>query len=499
MADDDTGSTSRRWARTRLCVVGGLLASPPARGQLGAEIRRLSEQQWRHPTTGEWTSFAPSTIERWLYRARDAADPIAALSRQVRSDAGRERVMSTALLEALGGQYRQHRGWSYQLHADNLEALAAEDLAKYGPAPSYTTIRRRMQARDWLPRRLPRRPTPGQRAAAEHLDRFEVRSFEATHVHGLWHWDFHEGRRRIVDASGQWHTPFLLGILDDRSRLCCHVQWYLSESSETLFHGLAQAFAKRGLPRKGMHDNGSAMRAQEIQRGLERWGIESCPTLAHSPYQNAKQETFWCPVEGRLMSLLESVSDLSLSFLNRATQAWVEREYNRTRHDELGCSPLDRLLGDPAVGRTAPTHAQLQQTFACERTRVQRRSDGTVSIEGVRFELPGRLRTLTKPIVRYQRWDLSRAWVVDDCNDTVLATIRPLDKASNADGRRRTLQPVHPDETPADQPVEEIPALLRKYLEEYAATGLPPAYLPLEETELEAPHPDNDEDERDDA
>ena len=117
-----------------------------------------------------------------------------------------------------------------------------------------------------------------------------------------------------------------------------------------------------------------------------------------------------------------------------------------------------------------------------------------MSIDGVRFELPSRLRTLTKPVVRYQRWDLARAWVVDRRTDTVLATIRPLDKAKNADGRRRTLQPIHPDAVPADGPFEEIPALLRKYLADYAATGLPPAYLPLEEVQLERDNHDDEED-----
>ena len=494
MGNDDTASGSRRWGETKLCIVGGLLAAPPPRGALSDAIKELAGTLWRHPVTDEMVSFGASSIERWFYQARDAEDPVAALSRKIRSDAGVERVMTPELLAALGGQYKQHRGWSYQLHADNLVAVAAEDLDKYGPAPSYSTVLRRMQARGWRPRRLPRRPTPGQLAAAERLDKFEVRSFEASHVHGLWHWDYHEGRRRVVDASGQWHTPMLLGILDDRSRLCCHLQWYLSETAQTLFHGLTQAFAKRGLPRKGMHDNGSAMRAEEIQHGLVRWGIEPCPTLAHSPYQNAKKENFWCSVEGRLMPLMESVEELSLSFLNRATQAWVEQEYNRKVHDELGQSPLECLLAGPDVGRTAPPVGELRQTFCCERTRTQRRSDGTVSIQGVRFELPSRLRTLTKPAVRYQRWDLSRAWVVDRRTDTVLATIRPLDKAKNADGRRRTLQPVHPDAVPADGPFEEIPALLRKYLADYAATGLPPAYLPLEEVQLERDNHDDEED-----
>ena len=40
--------------------------------------------------------------------------------------------------------------------------------------------------------------------------------------------------------------------------------------------------------------------------------------------------------------------------------------------------------------------------------RTQRRSDGTLTLDGVRFELPGRLHHLTRVAVRYARWDLSR-------------------------------------------------------------------------------------------
>jgi len=42
----------------------------------------------------------------------------------------------------------------------------------------------------------------------------------------------------------------LLGVIDDRSRLVCHLQWYLDETAQSLVHGLSQAFMKRGLPRQ---------------------------------------------------------------------------------------------------------------------------------------------------------------------------------------------------------------------------------------------------------
>ncbi len=88
-------------------------------------------------------------------------------------------------------------------------------------------------------------------------------SFEVRHVHGLWHLDFHEGSRAVLTSAGRWDKPWLFGCLDDRSRLACHLQWYMVESTETLVHGFSQGILKRGLPRALLSDNGGAETAAE--------------------------------------------------------------------------------------------------------------------------------------------------------------------------------------------------------------------------------------------
>jgi transposase InsO family protein len=114
----------------------------------------------------------------------------------------------------------------------------------------------------------------------------------------------------------------LMGVIDDRSRLICHLQWYLDETAESLIHALCQAFMKRGLPRALMTDNGAAMLAEETTAGLFKLGVLHQTTLPFSPYQNGKQESFWGRVEGRMMPMLEGEANLTLDALNLATQAW---------------------------------------------------------------------------------------------------------------------------------------------------------------------------------
>jgi hypothetical protein len=63
---------------------------------------------------------------------------------------------------------------------------------------------------------------------------------------------------------------------------------------------------------------------------------------------------------------------------------------------------------------------------------------------------------------------------------TILAPLYPLDKTAHADGRRALVEPdsiaLELDHGPRRD--SELPPLLRSILQEYSATGMPPAYLP---------------------
>jgi len=471
--------STERWAHFRFSVIGSLLAAPPARGQLQAQLQALADKQWRHPIGGHGFTLGFSTLERWYHKASAAkAGPIEVLQRKIRSDQGQHPALSAALVTQLTEQYRQHPSWSYQLHADNLAARITADPT-LGSKPSYASVVRFMHRHGLIkrPRRGPVH-SPGGQAAEARFQAREVRSFENPYVNGLWHLDFHHGSRRVLRPSGQWSVPLLLGILDDHSRLCCHAQWYLAEGAEELCHGLSQAFQKRGLPRSLLADNGSAMIAAETEQGLVRLSIVAEHTLPFSPYQNGKQESFWGQIEGRLLPMLEGVADLSLDQLNEVTLAWIEMEYNRKVHSELGQTPLQRYLHDKDVGRPGPDTASLRLAFTAEVTRTQRRSDGSFSLEGLRFEVPSRYEHFHKLTVRYASWDRSFVHLADPTTGVILCRLYPQDKNQNAEGRRAPRQPVLPASAPA--PAGMAP-LLQQLLRQYAATGLPPAYLPKPE------------------
>ena len=476
MTKDDGIPTRVRWARLRFQIIGSLLASPPEAGDLGGKLDELAAKTYVHPATGARVHFARSTIERWMYCARnEPKDPIRALERKIHGRAGTNPTIGAVLREAIRSQHQAHPRWTYQLHHANLVAWA-KTQPSMGRVPSYTTLRRYMRMHGML------RARNKSKSAAREATAFqprEMRSFEVTHVHGLWHSDGHVGTRRVLLPDGSYEKVHLIGVLDDRSRLACHLQWYLGdERAETVVHCLLQAIQKRGLCRAYLSDGGAGFIAAETTEGLARLSIEHHQTLPRTPEQNAKQENFWARVESRLMPMLEGHEPLTHELLNRATSAWVELDYNRAHHSEIGQSPLSRFLQGPSVGRPSPSSDELRQVFRRQELRTQRRSDGTLTVEGVRFEVPARYRTIGRPAVRYASWDLSSVTLVDAQRDVALCEIYPLDKAKNADGRRREVEPVSDLAEPAPSP-SRIAPLLRELMETYAATGLPPAYVPL--------------------
>lgn len=192
---------------------------------------------------------------------------------------------------------------------------------------------------------------------------------------------------------------------------------------------------------------------------------------------------FWAQLEGRLLELLRGVTPLRLGFFNQAAQAWVEQDYHRRVHRELGgATPLERLLAGPDGSRPAPEADPLRLAFSRQVRRTQRPSDGTVTLGGGRYEVPARFRTLRTLTLCAPSWDRSQAMLLDPRSGQPLARLLPQDKAANATGQRRALAavPAAPPGPPA-APAEVLPALLRQWLADYAATGFPPAYLPKDE------------------
>jgi hypothetical protein len=208
---------------------------------------------------------------------------------------------------------------------------------------------------------------------------------------------------------------------------------------------------------------GSIVRFMKVQGLIKR--VRRGPV--HSPGAQATEP------------MLEGVADLTLARLNEATLAWIEMEYNRSVHSELGESPLQRYLHHRDVSRPCPSSAELKIAFTAEADRTQRRSDGTFSLKGIRFEIPSRYHHFQRLNVRVAFWDLSHVHLVDPKTGAILCRLFPLDKNKNAQGGRAAKgSPMDKPAATASPAPSSMAPLLQKLIQQYATTGLPPAYLP---------------------
>jgi hypothetical protein len=130
--------------------------------------------------------------------------------------------------------------------------------------------------------------------------------------------------------------------------------------------------------------------------------------------------------------------------------------------------------------RPCPEGAALKRAFTRTERRTQRRSDGTITIDGRRFEVPNQYRHLSRLDVRYAAWDLTEVHLADERLGKLLCRVFPQDKAKNANGLRRSLDQAS-SEPVAAAPPSAVAPLLARLIERQTASGLPPAYLVKDE------------------
>jgi transposase InsO family protein len=368
---------------------------------------------------GHARQFTWRTIETWLCRYNKHG--VTALDNQIRADKGRPRkIVLEDLQAAIAQVLPKLRGRTPTRGAIYRLCIEQGLLHRSQVAPN--TFRRLVKQYEML--------KPESAAVNKHR-----LAFAKAHANEMWQADTLYGP--YVQHHGAPVQTRLIAFLDDASRVCCHGQFFLAETTDTLIEALRAAFYKRGVPQSLYVDNGSIYTSKEIVQICARVGC----LLHHAPVRDGaakgKVERFFRTVRDQF--LIRNLDLSSLDALNRAFTEWAEEQYNAREHSVLGMTPLDRYALDRSRVRFLPPNETNDELFFVEEDRLVR-ADNTFSFKGVRFEAPRHLPDRTVQ-VRFQRSRPTARLVVYYKGER-MGEARPLNMIAN------DRKPINPENRP---------------------------------------------------
>jgi putative transposase len=349
-----------------------------------ARIHAVSKQTFADD--GVQFQFTWRTIQTWYSRYKK--DGVTSMKPRPRSDKGHARkVEPELLLEAIEQVRGGFRG-TPNMTAIYRACIERNLLTREQVAPN--TFRRLVVQHELLK----------SDAEVENKPRL---AFAKAHANELWQADTMYGPH--VRKGEQKIPSKLIAFIDDASRVCCHAEFFLAETTDTLIHALKTALYKRGVPDAMYVDNGSIYSSKEIHQICTRLGCMLCHAPVRDGAAKGKVERFFRTVR---MSFLSRQLDLSsIESLNQAFHRWVEDEYNAREHSVLKMRPIDRYGLDLARIRYLPPNEANDELFFIEEERTVL-ADNTFSLKRIRFEAPRDLRN-RKIQVRFDRQNFGRA------------------------------------------------------------------------------------------
>lgn len=352
----------------RLMVLGPLASRGELkRGEVKAVIRELASKTHNIPDSRR-VHLSEQTILRWYYGWKRGG--IEALNPTSRSDKGKTQL-SEALQAAILQLKQDNPARSINTMIDMLQRqgiVAKKQLAR-------ASVHRFLQQHKLSKRVI----------ADTHT--IERRSFVAQCAGDIWHGDVLHGPS-IQTPNGMKKT-YLVSLLDDASRLIAHSAFCLGETALDIEGVLKQAVLKRGLPKKIIIDNGPAYRSGSLQAICAYLDIRLVYCPAYEPQGKGKLEKFHSTFRAQFLNEINLNKIASLDDINARLWAWLEQVYHQREHHGLNNqTPIDRWRQDLIHVRplTAFMASKIDDIF-CHRFERRVRKDGTVSWNGMRFEV----------------------------------------------------------------------------------------------------------------
>lgn len=392
-------------------VINGL-AGKPAKDY----FQQAATKSYQVPGLGT-REFAPRTLRHWctLYRKHG----LEGLKPSRRTDQGKFRALSRDTKDFILHRLSQ----CPTLSSTALYQEVVNAQLDTGRACSLSTVQRFLKT---VPR--PREDTDRKR-------------FELRYANDCWQSDVMDGP--YLKDKGAKKKAYLIGFIDDASRLVTHAQFSFAANSAALEAVLRTAIAKRGVPKRIFVDNGKIFQARQLRLACARLGIGLRYAKPYSAASKGKIERFWRTLRLQLLESIDS-SAMTLDELNAELTAYLENTYHRRHHGSLeGKSPMERWLEDQSRIRLVDQMA-LSRAFLCEVVR-RASKDATISVCQNLFEVPSHLAG-SQVRVHYDPQNLSRVFLqeAEGSPFVPVGRLRKIDNSTIPRGRGKDAQAALP-------------------------------------------------------
>lgn len=409
----------------RYGVIADLIHLGPGSRGIYAKLREKAERDYDIPGSSR-RRVAAETIRGWLSDYRSGG--FDALLPKKRRDEGQARALPAEVADLLLMIKDDRRELSVK---EVMECATAS-----GEIPPEVVL-----APSTVHRLLSRHGLMVQpRAQAKDRRRF---SFEMAGE--LWMSDVMHGPAVVGDAKRKRKT-YLLGLLDDATRLVPHAAFAFHENASAFLPILERGIVRRGRPKRLYVDNGAVYRSQHLQLVCARLGITLIHARPYQPQGKGKIERFFRTIRMQLLKHLTEDDLKSLDAINARLWAYIESEYHQSPHKGLG----GQCPADAWAQRSENVELEtrdISDLFLFEQKRKVQK-DRTVSLDGTLLEVEAELVGQTVTL----RFDPSghRRAIQVFCGTKRFADAKPVDAYANCFVRRdrhnSTLDPVEPPE-----------------------------------------------------
>ena len=346
-------------------IVGALTRKELARGDLIAEFRRLAKERRRVPGSQHTRMFSVTTLERWYYDYKKGG--LDALKPERRSDIGRCRNLTPEQKQLLLDIRRDFPSATTPLI---LRTLVNDGrLDKQAITASAVQRLFRQNGLDRIPLRDGSSPKARLR-------------WEADRPNALWHSDVCHAGPILVGNEKQ---PLRIhAILDDASRFIIALEAHHQEREEDMLSMLVGAIRRHGSPDGLSLDNGSTYRGDILRVACGRLGISLRHARPYDPQARGKTERFWRTLREGCLDFLPTLS--SLHDVNVRMLAFLETHYHKAPHSSLMGRAPEIVYREATKSPDELDEKKLREALTV-RVRRRVRRDGTVSIDGVDWEL----------------------------------------------------------------------------------------------------------------